>query len=168
MNCSGRPSLETAAPPAGCAIRRLAPADLALMDGLLALFGEAFGDPGTYTGKRPGDAYLRRLLASDDFIALAAVADGAVVGGLAAYVLRKFEQERSEVYIYDLAVAAPHRRRGIARALIGELRRVAAACGAWVIYVQADTGPEDAAAIALYSGLGTHEEVLHFDIPVAD
>jgi len=41
---------------------------------------------------------------------------------LAAYELRKFEQERSEVYIYDLAVASAHRREGIATALIERLK----------------------------------------------
>jgi aminoglycoside 3-N-acetyltransferase I len=72
------------------------------------------------------------------------LSDDEVVGGLAAYELRKFEQERSEIYIYDLAVAA--------------------ARGAYVIFVQADRG--DDAAIALYGKLGTREDVLHFDIPV--
>jgi aminoglycoside 3-N-acetyltransferase I len=32
--------------------------------------------------------------------------------------------------------------------------------------VQADTQPEDEAAIALYTKLGAREDVLHFDIPV--
>ena len=77
-------------------------------------------------------------------------------------MLEKFEQERSEIYIYDLAVAEVHRRRGIATALIGELQRIAAATGAWVIYVQADYGDEP--AVALYEKLGTREEVMHFDI----
>lgn len=90
--------------------------------------------------------------------------DGVVVGGLAAYELRKFEQERSEVYIYDLAVAEAHRREGIATAPIEELRSIAAARGAWVVFVQADLG--DDPAIALYSKLGTREDVLHFDIAV--
>nr|WP_277883972.1 GNAT family N-acetyltransferase [Nostoc sp. FACHB-888] len=54
--------------------------------------------------------YLRQLLDSDYFIALAALKEGEVVGGLTAYKLKKFEQERSEIYIYDLAVAAAHRR----------------------------------------------------------
>jgi aminoglycoside 3-N-acetyltransferase I len=40
--------------------------------------------------------------------------DGAVVGALAAYVLPKFERERAEVYIYDLAVAEAFRRMGVA------------------------------------------------------
>jgi aminoglycoside 3-N-acetyltransferase I len=63
-------------------------------------------------------------------------------------------------------VLASHRRQGIATALIDALRAIAAERGAWVIYVQADTGEEDAAAIALYTKLGTREDVLHFDIPV--
>jgi aminoglycoside 3-N-acetyltransferase I len=43
----------------------------------------------------------------------------------------------------------------------------AAARGTYVIFVQADTGAEDVAAIALYSKLGIKEDVLHFDISVA-
>ena len=89
---------------------------------------------------------------------------GEVVGGIAAYELHKFEQERSEIYIYDLAVAAAHRREGIATALILELKKVTAARGAYVIFVQADPG--DVPAIALYTKLGTREDVLHFDITV--
>ena len=145
-------------------IHALGPDDLALMDGLLTVFGQAFEDPDTYGKARPGPDYLRRLLGSDYFLALAAVKDGEVVGGLAAYELRKFEQERSEIYIYDLAVAAAHRRQGIATALILELKRLAAARGAYVIFVQADHG--DTPAIELYSKLGVREDVLHFDIAV--
>jgi aminoglycoside 3-N-acetyltransferase I len=148
------------------AIRALGPDDVAVMEVMLATFGEAFDDPETYTGKRPSAAYLRRLLAGDSFIALAALKGDEVVAGLAAYELRKFEQERSELYIYDLAVAAAHRREGIATALIAELKRVAQRRGAYVIYVQADTGVEEAPAIALYTKLGVREDVLHFDIAV--
>ena len=105
-------------------------------------------------------------LGSDSFIALAAIEGDQVVGGVTAYELKKFEQERSEIYIYDLAVAAAYRRRGIATALIEKLKAIAAERGAYVLFVQADTGPEDAAAIALYSKLGKREDVLHFDIDV--
>lgn len=145
-------------------IRRLARHDVALMDALLTVFGEAFDEVETYSGARPGRAYMERLLGSDHFIALAAVKDGAVVGGLAAYELQKFERERSEIYIYDLAVTETHRHEGIATALIEDLRKIAAARGAYVIFVQAD--PDDAPAIALYTKLGTREDVLHFDIAV--
>lgn len=134
------------------------------MESLLTTFGEAFDEVDTYSRHRPGTDYLRRLLGSDYFIALAAVRDGEVVGGLAAYELHKFEQERSEIYIYDLAVAAAHRREGIATALIQELETIAVARKAYVIFVQADVG--DDPAIALYTKLGAREDVLHFDIAV--
>ncbi len=130
----------------------------------MTAFGEAFDDVETYTGARPSRAYLEHLLGRDHFIALAAVKNGAVVGGLAAYELPKFERERSEIYIYDLAVAAAHRREGIATALIGELKKIAANRGAHVVYVQADLG--DAPPIALYTKLGTREDVVHFDIAI--
>lgn len=166
---SGRDDTQTPddMPPGGQdGIRQLGPADAGLMDAVLHFFGEAFGDPASYTANRPSAGYLRKLLGSDSFIALAAFDGGAITGALCAYELRKFEQERSEIYIYDLAVTATHRRRGVATALIGSLQDIAAARGAWVIFVQADTEPEDEPAIALYSKLGTREDVLHFDIPV--
>lgn len=147
-------------------IRQLGPDDLPLMDGLLTMFGEAFDDLESYSAARPGPDYLRGLLGGDSFIALAALDGDTVVGGIAAYELRKFEQARSEIYLYDLAVATTHRRRGVATALIAALQEIAARRGAWVIFVQADTQPEDEPAIALYTKLGTREEVLHFDIAV--
>jgi aminoglycoside 3-N-acetyltransferase I len=147
-------------------VHQLSAKDIALMEELLAVFGEAFDDVDTYGSSRPSVAYLKRLLSSDYFIALAALKNGAVVGGLAAYELQKFEQERSEIYIYDLAVAAEHRRRGIATALIQELMKIAVERAAYVIYVQADLG--DDPAIALYTKLGVREDVLHFDIAIDD
>ena len=146
--------------------RPLGSSDIGLMRDLLRMFGRAFDDMPTYTAVQPDDAYLAHLLGSDTFIAVAALqGEGeVVVGGLAAYVLPKFERARSEVYLYDLAVADTHRRRGIATALIAELRRIAAARGAWVVFVQADYG--DDPAVALYTKLGTREDVMHFDIAV--
>jgi aminoglycoside 3-N-acetyltransferase I len=148
--------------PAGVGIHQLTSDDTAMMKALLSVFGKAFGQEETYTRKQPGAQYLQHLLGSDCFIALVALKNDEVVGGIAAYELKKFEQPRSEIYIYDLAVAAAHRRQGIATALIQELKRLALARGAYVIYVQADLSDE--AAIALYSKLGARESVLHFDI----
>ena len=95
---------------------------------------------------------------------MAALQNGAVVGGLVAYELDKFEQPRREIYIYDLAVAEAHRRQGVATALIENLRAHALGRNVSVIYVQADYGDEP--AIALYEKLGAREDVMHFDIPV--
>jgi aminoglycoside 3-N-acetyltransferase I len=134
------------------------------MKAMLTTFGEAFEEERTYRGAQPSAPYLERLLGSNTFIALVALRAGEVIGGVAAYELPKFEQERSEIYIYDLAVASTYRRQGVATALIEELRRIAASRGVWVVFVQADAG--DSSAIALYSKLGTGEDVLHFDFPV--
>jgi aminoglycoside 3-N-acetyltransferase I len=143
-------------------VHRLTPADTAMMRALNAVFGVAFEDVETYGAAPPDDAYLAALLGKAHVTVLAAVAAGSVVGGLVAYELEKFERARSEIYIYDLAVAEAHRRRGVATALIGRLQAIAADRGAWVIFVQADYG--DDPAIALYEKLGVREEVLHFDI----
>ena len=141
--------------------QQLCAEDVQTLKQLLKVFGEAFGDMDAYQSAVPRDAYLRSLLAKPHFIALVAVASDKV-GGLAAYVLDKFEQERREIYIYDLAVQKQHCRKGIARKLINELRHIARDRGIYVIYVQADK--VDDAAIALYESLGTREDVFHFDI----
>ncbi len=146
-------------------IRLLQPGDGAALRAMLGMFGAAFEDCAHYVSKQPGDRYLECLLASETFIAVAAYAGSTVIGGLAGYVLPKFEQERSEFYIYDLAVEQGYRRQGVATALIGELRRVAAQRGVYVIFVQADYG--DDAAVALYTKLGSREDVMHFYIPPA-
>jgi aminoglycoside 3-N-acetyltransferase I len=146
------------------AYRRLQSADVPLLKVLLRVFGEAFGEIDTYQHLVPDDVYLARLLGKDHFIAVVAMADDDVIGGLAAYVLDKFEQDRREIYIYDLAVLGAHRRRGVATCVIGELRRIAAELGAYVIFVQADR--DDGPAIALYESLGAKETVYHFDIEV--
>ena len=91
----------------GGSIRRLTCDDTARARELNAVFGEAFADPDTYGSQPPSDDYLRGLLAKEHIIALVALVDDAVVGGLVAYALDKFERARREVYIYDLAVLEP-------------------------------------------------------------
>ena len=147
-------------------VRVLNAGDVLLIRGMLNMFGTAFEDVATYTNKQPDDAYLAALLSRPDFIAIAAVSERQVVGGLAAYVLTKFEQARSETYIYDLAVEERFRRQGIATAMIREVQKASRARGAHVVFVQADY--EDEPAVALYTKLGVREEVLHFDIKEPD
>lgn len=59
-------------------VHQIGPNEVALMEALLASFGEAFDDVDTYTGNQPSVDYLRRLLGSDYFIALAALKNGEV------------------------------------------------------------------------------------------
>lgn len=142
--------------------RVLEAGELSLMRELLAVFAQAFEDDQTYLRRKPSDEYLTSLLSDASFVAIAGYSGNAVVGGLASYMLRKFEQERSEFYICDLAVLEAHRRQGHATAMLETLKEVAVQRGAYVIFVQADHG--DDAAVALYTRLGTREDVMHFDI----
>lgn len=144
------------------AIRRLAPDDGRLFIAMLDVFAEAFDDPKNYNSARPTPDYRETLLARTEVVALVALAGENVVGALVAYELQKFEQERSEFYIYDLAVAEGWRRRGVATAMIANLKEIARTNGGWVLFVQADYGDEP--AIALYTKLGTRADVMHFDV----
>ena len=144
-------------------VRRLGIDDVKVMTEANRLFADVFGEEG-YHGPLPSQTYLNRLMADDKFIALVAVQDSEIIGALAGYELVKFEAERSEIYIYDLAVREEFRRQGVATALIEALKPIARDKGAWAIFVQAD--PPDAPAVALYDKLGSREQVFHFDIGV--
>ncbi len=152
--------------PQGFVVHALTPADVAQLRELNLLFGVAFQETETYHSAPPGDSYVRQLLADPNIIVLVALAGTTLAGGLVAYELRKFERERSEIYIYDLAVAEACRRQGIASALLERLCRIALARGASSVFVQADY--VDPPAIALYEKFGVREEVLHFDIGLHD
>jgi len=85
---------------------------------LNAVFGRAFNEPGTYGATPPDDSHIAALLSRQHVIVIVAIQNESVIGGLVAYELEKFERQRSEFYIYDLAVEAQHRRRGIATTCI--------------------------------------------------
>jgi aminoglycoside 3-N-acetyltransferase I len=149
----------------GYSYKLLGAADILALKELNKVFGDAFGDASTYEQNIPSDEYLHLLLSKPHFIALAALdVNGEVVGGLAAYELEKFEEERREIFIYDLAVAENHRRKGIAGRLIYELKEIAKKRNAYLIFVQAGEGDE--AAASLYESFGAKESTFNFDIPI--
>jgi aminoglycoside 3-N-acetyltransferase I len=146
-------------------VRRLGANDVGLMRSLNRVFGEVFEDEASYGGEAPSDEYLAGWLGVEKNVVLVAMAGYEVIGGLVAYVLRKFEQERSEVYLYDLAVAKAHHRKGVGTGLVRKLQEVAGELGAYVVFVQADEGDE---AVEFYRALGPTEDLQtrNFDFPV--
>lgn len=129
------------------------------------VFGAVFEDPASFGSAPPDDSYAEGLLCRRDSVLLLAQNDEGPMGALAGYILPKYEQARSELYIYDLAVVEDWRRRGVATALIAETRKIAREIGAWTVFVQADTIPEDEPARRLYRKLASAEiTALHFDI----
>jgi aminoglycoside 3-N-acetyltransferase I len=98
------------------------------------------------------DAYVDRLLAREDFWALAASVDDRIVGGLTAHTLPMTRSLAREIFIYDIAVLKDHQRQGIGRLLVTELRQRAAAEGIDILFVSADNA--DAHALDFYRALG--------------
>ena len=146
-------------------LEQLTNSDIKLFNQLLDCFEQVFNEPHNYGSHvRPDKDYIQSLLADKTFIALVALDNDKVIGGLTAYEYKKYEQPRSEIYIYDLAVYEDYRKQGVATALINQLKPIAKERGAWVIIVQADQG--DTAPINLYTKLGKREDIHHFDIPV--
>ncbi len=129
--------------------RILGPDDILLVRELLNLFSDAFEEPESYTANQPSDVYLASSLAARDFVLVAALADGMVVGGFGGYELAKFEQERRELFIYDLAVEEAYRRRGIATAMLEFAQEIARERNAYLVWIQSEA--DDEAASAVYS-----------------
>ncbi|CAA9500814.1 MAG: hypothetical protein AVDCRST_MAG09-992 [uncultured Sphingomonas sp.] len=111
-------------------VRRLTPGDFEAFRAMNRLFARAFDDAEHYGSAPPSDVYIEERLADTTFVALLATLNQEPVGALAAYELKKFERERSELYIYDLAVEEAHRRQGVATALIGWLQHYAGSTNA--------------------------------------
>jgi len=135
----------------GVVVRRLCPGDEPLAGQLFWLLAGIFDEA---RERLPADD-LRRLLRRDDFWAVAAIGEGGLLGGLTAHTLPMTRTSGSEVFIYDVAVAEEHRRKGIGRALLACLRELAAEKGIGVVFVGADL--EDSEALAFYRGLGGME-----------
>lgn len=154
-----------ATPSVGYATPPIVAKEPGLLDALLVVFGKASDDSATYGARRPGPDLCRAASRGPEtFVALVAMKDDALVGGLTAYELVKFEQQRSAICNRDFAVSAEHRRHGIATGSAAHLRTIARECGAYVVFVQAD--PVVGPAAAIQSRMGPREDVLHFDIAV--
>src|SRR3954447_1133995 len=139
----GRRAAELAA-----SVRRLAPGDRHLAREMFVVIADVFEE----TSASLSDDYIDRLLASPNFWALAAVVEGSVIGGLTAHTLPMTSSERSEVFIFDIAVAIDHQRHGVGRRLVSTLIDEAAAIGIDVVFVPADD--EDTHALEFYRALG--------------
>lgn len=139
-------------------VRRLGPGDEGAVRETFAMMAQALDDAGRGV---LGPPYLRRLLAGDGFWALAAFSGPLVVGGLTAHLLPMTRAESTELFIYDLAVHASHRRRGVGSRLVAALCTAAVEAGVADIFVPADNG--DTEALDFYRALGgTAAPVTHF------
>jgi ribosomal protein S18 acetylase RimI-like enzyme len=93
----------------------------------------------------------RRFLSQADHHLLIAYADGEPAGMVSGVELTH-PDKGTEMFLYELGVAEPFRRRGIGRRLVtalADLARDAGCYGMWVL-----TGDENEAALAAYRSAG--------------
>ncbi len=123
------------------AVRALHQDDAAVAQALVARFHSA----GVST------EYLSALLSRSANLLLVAEHQGSVIGFLFAHFIDRLRLATPQLFIYELEVAAEHRRKGVALALMSSALKAAAARG---IDAFVFTNHSNAAAIALYRKLG--------------
>jgi aminoglycoside 3-N-acetyltransferase I len=115
---------------------------------LFTLLAEVFEE----TRAPLSDSYLHELLCRKDFWALAAFAGDDIIGGATAHTLPMTRAETAEMFIFDVAVRGPHRKKGIGRRLLTALRMRASEAGIHELFVAADNADEH--ALDFYRRLG--------------
>jgi aminoglycoside 3-N-acetyltransferase I len=138
-------------------IKRLTEEDLSTFKSLIDLFNLVFEEE----PKIRTEAHLLKLLGRNDFIAIAAISENEVVGGLTAYELPMVYSDYSEIFLYDLAVKAEYQRMGIGKKLLQSLKEYCIKNEIIEFFVLAHE--EDEHAIEFYRATGgKSEKVVNF------
>ena len=139
-------------------IKRLNQSDLQFFKSLIDLFNIVFEEDRSNIGN---DGNLAGLLGNTQFLVMAALAEQEVVGGLTAYELPMYYADRSEVFVYDMAIKPEYQRMGIGKELIRSLKAECSRKGVREFFVLAHE--EDEHAIEFYRSTGgKSERVVNF------
>jgi len=104
-------------------IRRLQINDIEIAKELFLFFQT---DDGIATPRVASSERLEELLADDNFCILVAFADGKLIGGLTAYVLKMYKRNSIKVMLYEIGVKPKYRRKGVGRKLVENLKTLSA------------------------------------------
>jgi len=113
---------------------------------------------GTLFDAQPDPTSTQRSLAEPTHHLLIAYRDDLPAGFVSA-VEMTHPDKGTEMFLYELGVAAGWRRRGVAKALLDELVRLAAERGCYGMWVLTDDDNE--AALASYRSAGAEREGSH-------
>lgn len=142
-------------------ISRIQENDIELFIELVELLNEVFEESNKVASKRQ----LKKLLNKPDFHAIAVIKESKIIGGLTAYELEKYYTDKSELYIYDIAVKAELQNQGIGKELMEYLKAYSTNNGIETIFVEAHS--EDEQAVKFYeSTFGKGEKVDHFNFEI--
>jgi ribosomal protein S18 acetylase RimI-like enzyme len=123
-------------------IRRLGPEESARAEEVVRTFKGA---------SRPAAALARYLENPANYL-LVAESDGEAAGFLTAYRLERPDRGESQMFVYEVAVGEPWRGRGLAAALIQEIKRLAREEGMFEAFVL--TSRANGPALRLYERTG--------------
>jgi len=129
-------------------VRRLVAGDESVAKHVFAMMAHEFGEP----TEELSDDQVKALLSDTRFWVIAAVVRDEVVGGTTAHTIPMTHKVGSGLFVYDIAVRADHRRRGVGRALMRELQARAGELSIDELFVFADN--DDAHALDFYRALG--------------
>jgi len=94
------------------------------------------------------------------------MADGAIIGGLTAYLLPMYDREQQELFIYNVAVLPAFQRQGIGKQLIETVKSYCADHHISQAFVDAHAVDEH--ALDFYRSVGGREDKViqfTFDVP---
>lgn len=136
-------------------IKKLHTSDLHLARQLLE---EWWQEDGIMNPATPGENYLKNQLSRDDFHVYVAIENDQVVGGLTANEIPMFDKEENEMFLFEIGVNEEFRRKGIAKALVKELKSLCVKKGIKVIFL--GTSQDNLAAKQLYASTGAIVEII--------
>lgn len=116
----------------------------------------------------PERQYLEKLLLNPDFLVIAALKDGKVVGGLTIYVLHQYHHQKPLAYIYDVGVSPGHQGRGIGKALIAYACGYCKENGFDSAYVEAEMDDADAVRFYRRTHFSGEMNAIHFTYSFED
>jgi len=144
-------------------IKQLTKEHLATFNSLIDLFNTVFEEESNIGS----EANSLHLLNDKRFIAIVALAENEVVGGLTAYELPMYYSDTSEIFLYDLAVRPEYQKMGVGKKLIQSLKEYCVQNGIKDFFVMAHA--EDEHAIEFYRATGgKSEKVVNFIYETVD
>jgi len=144
-------------------VRQLTKEDVSVFSSLIKMFNMVFEEVEPAISS---EANLLRLLNNNNFVAMAAISENEVVGGLTAFELPMYYSDSSEVFLYDMAVKPEFQRIGIGKSLIRSLKEYCIRHGVKEFFVLAHE--EDESAVEFYHSTGgKSEKVVNFLYEVA-
>lgn len=110
----------------------------------------------------PKSKHLQRLLDDSNFLVFVGKVDKKIVGGLTAYVLHRYDNEKPSAYIYDIAVITDFQRKGIGKLLIATLNDYCIKKEFSEVFVQAETADMQAVNFYKTTPISSELKATHF------